>query len=269
MYVVIQKLKHKKVNSKGSSKFIKTYSYIDFNGETAYGYRHSEECFERTNTTAYKISIRKSYREKGRVKQQQWSLFTVSYYDLLEFGLEDFIRDSKVDLIVKESGISTAEFWDMVYKKVTPLVERIRLEYEATDEYKAKCKNDKEIREYFERECKFREEYGECFYNHIYDFYGNLMNQELLEQVKLDKKVRDEYYKYYQNKSSYQRDSYSNYYNKSGYQESNCSNYSDSDKKILKKIYKAVAAKFHPDNGTTGSEEVMLMLNRLKEDWGV
>lgn len=262
MYVVVQKLTRKTVNSKGSAKRIEPYSYTNFDGSTAYGYRHSEECFERKNNTAYKVTVRRSYRENGQVKQQQWSLFTASYYDLIEFCIDDFIIDSKVDKIIEEAQIKAADFWDMVYMKVQPIIDQIRLEYEATEEFKAECKNRQELEAYREREQKFKEQYGECFYNHIYDFYGNLMNKELLEQVKANKKAQDDYYsRYYQN-------NYSNY-NQSGYQRNANSNYIDEDKKAhLKKIYKKLSAMLHPDN-PNGSSEAMQMLNELKENLGI
>jgi imidazoleglycerol phosphate synthase glutamine amidotransferase subunit HisH len=46
------------------------------------------------------------------------------------------------------------------------------------------------------------------------------------------------------------------------------SNYSEEDKIKLKKMYKVLALQFHPDR--SGDEgEMMKLVNRLKEDWGI
>ncbi|MDQ4680212.1 DnaJ domain-containing protein, partial [Stenotrophomonas maltophilia group sp. RNC7] len=63
-------------------------------------------------------------------------------------------------------------------------------------------------------------------------------------------------------KSNYNYNSYSGYYGNTG------SNYTDEEKKNLKKIYKELALKFHPDVNKEG-EEVMKLVNKLKEQWEV
>ncbi len=46
------------------------------------------------------------------------------------------------------------------------------------------------------------------------------------------------------------------------------SNYTDKEKEFLKKFYRVLATKFHPDV-LNGDNEPMLLVNKLKEQWGV
>ena len=52
------------------------------------------------------------------------------------------------------------------------------------------------------------------------------------------------------------------------YQTGSCSNYTDKEKEYLKKFYKALAAKFHPDV-LEGDYGPMHLVNKLKEQWGI
>ncbi|QAA22416.1 hypothetical protein [Sporolactobacillus terrae] len=47
------------------------------------------------------------------------------------------------------------------------------------------------------------------------------------------------------------------------------SNYSDSEKKMLKKIYRVAAAKFHPDVTSNHDDTMMKFLGKLKKQWGI
>lgn len=45
----------------------------------------------------------------------------------------------------------------------------------------------------------------------------------------------------------------------------------DSEKKLLKKLYKRMAMQYHPDRNTNNKEctEMMILINKLKEQWGI
>ena len=45
----------------------------------------------------------------------------------------------------------------------------------------------------------------------------------------------------------------------------------DSEKKLLKKLYKRMAMQYHPDRNTNNKEsaEMMVLINKLKEQWGI
>ena len=247
IFCVIQEIKNKTCNSKGQPKELQvSTNTFSQNGrsQTYYSYYYSSECFERTNTTAYKISIHKSYREKGKVKKKQYVIATMGYYDLMEYWIGDFITDSKLNSITKELNITEEELWDIVYLKLQPLIDKATAEYEATDEYKVHKEHEAIIKAYREAESEFDAIYGQDRYKYCYDVFGNLRNKAYLEQLK------QEYEKQKKAESSYYEKSYSNYnnnYNSSSYYRKESSNYNDTDKVKLKKIYKTLAKNFHPD----------------------
>jgi len=84
----------------------------------------------------------------------------------------------------------------------------------------------------------------------------------------------DNIIKQYEAAKEYQRSYYENFesnYNKydfSGYLNKNSSNYNDNEKESLKKFYKVLAMKFHPDI-IKDDGEMMKLINHLKEEWGI
>ena len=68
---------------------------------------------------------------------------------------------------------------------------------------------------------------------------------------------------YYDNfKSNYSNNDFGSYFN------TKQSNYTDKEKEYLKKIYRASAAKLHPDI-VKDDGSGMKFLNKLKENWGI
>ena len=132
MYCVIQRIRNKKSNPYGSYKKLEAASTtITINGaiSTRYYYEYTGDRFERPIKDSYKISIHESYREQRKVKKRQWAICTVRYFDLIEFGLSDFIRESKLRDWIKEMKISEDEFYSLIYKRLYPLVEGIIKEF--------------------------------------------------------------------------------------------------------------------------------------------
>ncbi|PJI08315.1 MULTISPECIES: J domain-containing protein [Clostridium] len=266
MYCVIQKIENKKPNKYGGNKKLEvgtfTWHIDDGKPATKYTYNFTGK-FERTIKTAYRISIHKSYRENGKVKKKQWVLCTMSYYDLVEWDLYN-CADSKITKVSEEIGVSVDDIYNMVCEKLNPIIETVTKEYEGTEEYKTKVKHNKIIAKYTEAKTKFENKYGEDTYDYCYDVFGTLRNEEYLNQLKAgwDKKQQYEssYYDNFKN-------NYSNY-DFSGYFSSKNSNYTDDEKSKLKKIYKVLAMKFHPDLNN-GDSEMMKLVNKLKEEWGI
>ena len=232
---------------------------------------YSDEKFERPITTAYKISVHdKSYRDdKGKVRKRQFYLTTIKYYDLVEYGWSDCLIHAKVDDIAGEMGIEPEILWKEIEEKLDALSEKVNSEFEQTEEYKVKTKHDSIIRKYKIDRHKFVEEYEvrEQEYDRCYDVFGTLRNPVYLDKIKSEYKTR----KAYEDRSrSYQQNYYSNYESYSGGFSGGTTlggNYSDKEKGYLKKFYRLLASKYHPD--VTGETETMQFINKLKEEWNV
>lgn len=277
MYCVIQKIKRKKQDTNGKPKeLIADYFTATYNGvtKTKYTYRYSDECFERPILDAYKISIHHSYRENGQVKKKQWAICTMSYYDIIEYCVEDKIVHSEIEEKAKEMGITKGKLYKLIYDKLNPLEEEIRAEYEQTEEYKTHEKHQAILTTYRKVKAEFEKLFGEDTYDYIYDVFGNLRNEEELKKVMKAKEKADEQRKAqeeYTRRSyeEYQRRNYNNYSSGgSSYYTNSYSNYTEDEKKMLHEIYRLASKKFHPDVcGDDGSK--MKFLTKLKEQWGL
>lgn len=278
MFCVIQEVNVRKA-SRGSPRTLEVYeSSFTVNGMhyCYYHYRKSEDCFERPIKKAYRISVHKSYREGGKVRKKQTVICTIRYYDVVDWGcwIDDYVKGglkSKADVL----GLTEEELIDMIYEKWQPVVDRIKAEYEQTEEYKVTKEHDRIIREWTEKREAFAKKYdveqGE--YDRIYDVFGNLRNPEYLEKIKSDYEARKEYEKrsqeyqrrYYDNSSSNHRNG-----GGSSYGGIFSSNYTREEKDMLRQFYRALSKKYHPDaNPDMDTSKQMRFLNQLKNDWGV
>jgi hypothetical protein len=269
MYCVIQKIQNKKPNGYGERKEIKisstTWSMGDEPPKTKYYYTYSDERFERPILDAYKISIHESYRDNGKVKKKQWVICTMGYYDFIDSWVGDHVVEGILEEKLDEMGIGKHELWDMVYGKLTPIEENILKEFEKTEESKAKKEHEKILKEHQRVKEAFEKKYGQDTYDYCYDVLGTLRNKEYLKQVKGDYESQQQY------KSSSYYDSGSNNYSDydfSSYFKKQHSTYNEEEKENLKKIYKALALKFHPDM-TKDDGTMMKLVNKLKGEWGI
>lgn len=265
MYCVIQKIENKKPNTCGEAKKLEVEIYNWSIGndkpEIHYGYKFTDR-FERPIKTAYKISIHKSYRKDGKVKKKQWVLCTMRYYDLIDGCLYDY-ADSKINEVSDETGVSIDDIYNMIYKKLDPIIAKVTKEYEATGEYKTKVKHNKILKKYFEDKAKFESKYGQDTYDYCYDVFGVLRNKSYLGELQNNYKAQQQYY------SSYYEEFKSNYSsNNSSYFNIGQSTYTEEEKAKLKKIYKVLALKFHPDK-LDGDSDMMVFVNKLKDQWGI
>lgn len=271
MFCVIQKIQKKKLDPYGTRKeIIVTETKFGFAGEepkTSYGYTYSNERFERPVLDAYKISIHHSYRENGKVKKKQWVIRTVSYYDLIEYSFYD-CADSSIRKVAKEMDKEEDFLYDLIYEKLNPIIEKIEAEFQQTEEYKVKKEQEVILAAHRTAEAAFEKDYGQGEYKYCYDVFGTLRNPAYLEELKVKKKVQEEY-----TRRSYEESFKRNYNNYSGngsgsYYTNSQSNYTDDEKKMLHEIYRMASKKFHPDAcGDDGSK--MKFLTQLKEQWGL
>ena len=270
MYCVIQEVELKKQDTNGAYKELEVYTtgYIINNIETTwYRYSYGGGKFERPIKKAYKVSIHKSYRENGKVKKKQWVIGTMGYYDIATncYWIGDYIKSSKLERILNEMEISEEELWELIDKKLNPLIDRIQKEYQETEEYKTDKKHSDIIEKYNNDKAEFEKKYGQDSYDKCYDVFGELRNPNLLEQIKKQyeeykERERSYYENYKSNYSSY--DSYSSYHNNKG------STYNEEDKDKYKKIYKTLAKAYHPDIAKDDGE-MMKLVNQLKDEWGI
>lgn len=267
MYCVIQEVELKKENTYGEYKELEAYFtswVIDGVEGGTYRYRYTGDRFKRHIKKAYKISIHKSYREDGKVKKKQWVICTMGYYDIT--GISSWIGDyCNLDKKCEAIGITEDELCKLVYEKLDPLVEKIEKEYQQTEEYKTHEKHRKIIDKYLEDKSKFEKIYGSNSYDKCYDVFGTLRNSELLESIKRQYESAKEYQRsYYENFNS----NYKSYNSYGGYSNNKQSNYNEEDKDKYKKIYKTLAKAYHPDIAKDDGE-MMKIVNKLKEEWGI
>lgn len=284
MYCVIQKVINKKPNKYGSPKSLgagSTTRIYKNRKETKYYYSYSIERFERPVKDAYKISIHKSYRENGHVKKKQWVICTIGYYDLIDSYVDEIIASSFEKKLIQMDA-DGEYLWNLIQEKLHPLRNSIKEEFENTEEFKTTKKNEEIIRIYTETKEEFENKYGKDTYDYCYDVFGILRNEEYLKHLETVYKARQQYTGnsgYYGNSygnysgnadSSYYDTNYSNYSNEdfSSYSISKRSTYTEEEKQNLKKMYKVLALQFHPDRAE-GNEEVMKLVNRVKEEWGI
>lgn len=267
MYIVIQKMRNKKQNRYGAYNMLKAieFSYsINGSTKTQYGYAYSGERFDRPNKDAYKISVHKSFRENGRVKKKQWVICTMDYYSLVDSWPGECIRQDTLNSKLKQMSIGEAELWDLVYEKLQPIIDQVKSEFVQTEEFKTIQHHRAILDEYLRNKKEFEDKYGTDTYDYCFDIFGILRNAEYLNEVKAQYKSKQEYQQHSYNSQSQSNYSYEDF---SSYFGSSRSTYTEEDKVLLKKITRALVKQFHPDRG--GDPEVMKMVTRLKEDWGV
>ncbi len=273
MFCVIQKVVNKKPDPYGEHKELLVDSFtITYNGvtKTKYTYRYSDERFERPIRDAYKIMIHMSYRDGlGKVKKQQWVICTMSFYNLLDSWPGDCINAQRLQEKLSMMGLTEQQLWEMVNQKLDPIIKNAKDQIEKTQEYRAKKKHEEILAKHRKAKIMFERKYGEDTYEYCYDVYGNLRNEAYLKELEENYRAQEEnrrsYYSNYQSNYSSTDDFFKNF---SSYFGTNQSNYTDEEKSRLKTIYRTLSKTFHPDI-TKDDGEMMKLINKLKEGWGI
>ena len=260
MYCYIQEIKLKTPYRFGESKEIEPITY-NIGGKTIYSYIMSEERFIRDKNIAYKITLHHSYRVDGVVKKKQWHITTMNYYDIIEFWIGDCISSSKLEKILDETGLKEETFYNLIDEKLDPLIQKFTTEYHQTEEYKTHLKHMAIISKHNKREREFDNKYGFNTYKECYNIFGELMNEDRLNELKEDYKRKQEQSSYYeQYKRNYDKQYTSSYFT------STHGNYNEDERKLLKEAFKLLAMKYHPDrNPDKNTTEIMATINNLKE----
>lgn len=276
MFVVIQEIQLKKPNQYGAYREYKvcSFSASKADGELHTWYRYNPKIesghFERPNKTAYKISIHRSYRENGKVKKKQASIGTMSYYDLLEFSIYDCI-DHGIAKAAELFGEDYKTLYNMIDAKLQPIMEKAEKEWKSTEEYKEVTRRRKIVEKYQKAKAAFAKKYHTDLdtYDECFNVFGDVMNQGYFDEVMKAAKAYEENTRNYY-KNSYSGSNTGNNRSYSSYFATERSTYTKEEQPILKKFYKVLSMKFHPDvNPDNDTTKEMQLLNKLKESWGL
>ncbi len=274
MFCVIQEIQLKKPNTHGAwREYEVTDTQITTNGITThhYGYFpvHDTNRFERPHMEAYRISFHFSYRKDGKPRKRQYALCTASWYDFADgcFTLYDW-ADSRISHVSEAEGVSIDQIYDIVEGKIAPLEKEIKKQYHKTEEYKSVKTRERLLKDYQKRKKEFAKQYGqpEAVYDNIFDVFGTLRDADYLARLQRERQQQEQAWQE-RSWSSYSEAGRRNYSSSSF---SSAGNYSEDDKARLKKFYRLLSQKFHPDvNPDHDTSEEMKLVNRLKGDWGL
>lgn len=273
MYVSVQKI-YGKSKIYGYSKDVVTTT-INTGTTIIYGWQYSSEKFERENYS-YKIVVKESYRECGKVKQKQVVMGTFQWFEFIDhYVYGDEIFDEKLADVFADKPDEVENIYKDIDKKIEEIQSVESKKWMASKEYKVHNKHLEMIRKYESKKVVFDELYGKNIFEQIYDIHLKVKNQNLYEQlpkIRAEKKNADEAKREYERRSrEEQQKQWEKYFKGFGdgsYQTGSSSNYTDKEKKYLNKFYKALAVKFHPDV-LGGDNGPMQLVNKLKEQWGI
>lgn len=269
MYCVIQQIMKTKPNPYGEYREIEVYQW-SIEGDSRpciWAYKYSNERFERPRLEAYKITIHQSYREGGAVKKRQYSICTMSYYDIVKFSLFD-CADSRIQAVAGKLGMAADKLYDLIETKLGPLRERLEADFHQSPEYIAQQEHERIIAAHMVEQNRFCNRYDvdKDEYNRCYDVFGTLRNKEYLEQLKAQYQARRASERRY-------RESWGSTYKQGSggsYSIPSASTYTQDEAAILKQFYRVLAKRFHPDvNHDRDTTKELQLLNRLKEQWGI
>ena len=198
-------------------------------------------CKIRKGKETYSIYICERYRENGKVVSNDKKICTYGYHSLYD-DFEDYNPNFNELPKILEMSLTkrilksyTIELYDEVESKL------LNLKKEYYPKYEEICRKlDLKLAE----EKRKREE----DYNNFKQQYKDLYYQDLSAK----------YQEGYLNGQLSQKNSGSVNNVSTGQEE----------KKLLKKFYKKLAFEFHPDRNNLG-EDAMILVNRLKEQWGI
>lgn len=275
MYCVIQEVRRKKQDRFGEPLEIVAYPLeVSINGVPQvpiWRWKYSEERHDRPHLEAYKITLHQSYREGGVVRKRQYSVCTMSYYNICESWWGDCIVGGEKALAEKV-GIDAAELYEIIERKLEPLRERLEADFHQSAEYITRQKHEQIIADHMTAQGKFcskynvdKDEYARC-----YDVFGVLRNKEHLKRIQAEHKARKQTER--EARSSYWEQWRSTYERAGGggYSAPSASTYTEAETAILKKFYRSLSKTYHPDlNHGRDTTAEMQLLNKLKEAWGV
>lgn len=277
MFCYIQEVGFKRDIGCATSKRIEVTELkwsINSESKIRYGWRYSDDKFDRPVRKAYKISIQESYRDKdikngSNIKKKQFHICYMSYYDFVDYSFYDCHHEKMIEYLAEQLNTTSDALYDLIYAKIDPLQKQIDDEFNALEEGIEKLRQQEIIRKYQKNKFEFAKKYDvdEKEYDYCYDVFGELRNENYLKKVRLDFQFKKEYEKKSQEESRrYYKQSYSNYSNN----QSASIGVDEGNKDIYKQFYRMLSKKFHPDaNPDKDTSEEMKLINQLKSQWGV
>lgn len=135
-----QKISQRLTLIQSSSTYDNIYTNIS---RTDYYYEMGGGYFDRPHRKAYRISIHKSFRKNGKVRKQQVSICTIGYYSIVDWGewYQDFVNSSLLQHKLDQLGISKSELDSLICEKLKPVIERVKEEFQQTEEYRARMEH--------------------------------------------------------------------------------------------------------------------------------
>lgn len=273
MYIYVKE-SISKLKTRGYAKELLTGTKQLETGLTINTHCYSDKYFIRSPKSVYTIFLCKSYRENGTSKTKQYKIATLSYWDIAESYVDDYVDllsaegDEtlwfkllyKIDDILEKDGClngltedekkeyaslihddlaEKCDFWDKIIEKF-----KKTKECKIHEEHRKILQNYKNAKEAFLREYDcYPDEYDIC-----YDVYGNLTNSKYLSRIQSRHSGSD-----FVSERVIYRDA----------------NYSETDLKYLKKFYRTLATRYHPDSNNNDTTGEMQLINKLKEQWGI
>lgn len=282
MYIYVKE-SVSKLKTKGYAKELLIGTRELENGLIINTHWYSDDCFIRNPKSTYSIFLCKSYRENGKSKTKQYKIATISYWDIAESYEDDFIdwlspefddilwvkMLAKIDSILAEDGclkgLSDDEQKEYLYKIQDDLSEKcdcfwnkIVNAFKKTKEYKVHEEHRQIFEAYHTNKMNFLEDY-DCYpdeYDVCFDIYGNLTNSEYLSRIQ-SRHSESDFSSGYRSGRSTEKIVYRD------------ANYSKTELQYLKKFYKTLATKYHPDTNNNKTTGEMQFINKLKEQWGI
>lgn len=209
-------------------------------------------CKIRKGKWGYSIYACDRKRVNGKVVSNDIKIDTYAWHSLYEDNEEinGLIDDIPVILMKSITGKCVRnEDLNLDFDDVVEKLIKVKKEYYPT--YKAmmsKIKNDikrEEENKLLEYE-NFKNKYRSLHYKELMEKYQEGYDRGLLDGIKVEDK----------------------FFNRSSDKKFEINN---SEKKLLKKLYKRMAMQYHPDRNTNNKEsaEMMVLINKLKEQWGI
>ena len=120
-------------------------------------------------------------------------------------------------------------------------------------------KHEKILKAYRAKKEAFEKRYGMDKYDCCYNVFGEVMNQAYLDEITQAAEYRQR--SYYESSNSNYSYSFNSFTNPT---------YTSEEKERLKRFYKSLSKLYHPDvNHDPNAHGDMVLLNRLKEEWGI